>query len=296
MSVARERTGIERDRWRPAAYVVAFVATSLFCTAPGDRLEAAPPERAKPPHCAPATLIKGNVSRGKRRYYLPSHRSYARVKINRRGERWFCTESEAVAAGFRPAAAAKSRLRRAVADAADFIVPDDAPSRACSIKGNVSRDAKRYHVLGTPYYAETKVEPRRGDQWFCSEGDARAKGFERAGRYVAGRLSRLDRADCSLPDAPERPPGCTIKGNINSRKVRIYHVRGSQYYAETTVTRARGERWFCTEAEAVAAGWRAPRRAREPLACEAGGAVEAVAPEGTAAGLSPSRAVPASTN
>lgn len=51
-------------------------------------------------------------------------------------------------------------------------------------------------------------------------------------------------------------PGCLIKGNISSRGERIYHPPGCRYYAATKVDPARGERWFCTEQEAVAAGWR----------------------------------------
>jgi micrococcal nuclease len=48
-----------------------------------------------------------------------------------------------------------------------------------------------------------------------------------------------------------------IKGNISTNSgERIYHVPGQEYYDETVITEAKGERWFCTEAEAVAAGWR----------------------------------------
>ncbi len=55
------------------------------------------------------------------------------------------------------------------------------------------------------------------------------------------------------------PSGCQIKGNINSKGERIYHVPGAHSYAATKIDEARGERWFCDEAEARAAGWRAPR-------------------------------------
>jgi len=49
---------------------------------------------------------------------------------------------------------------------------------------------------------------------------------------------------------------CAIKGNISSKGERIYHVPGGRYYDATMIDTAKGERWFCTEAEAVAAGWR----------------------------------------
>lgn len=54
------------------------------------------------------------------------------------------------------------------------------------------------------------------------------------------------------------PPGCPIKGNISERG-RIYHAPWSRSYGRTRINTAKGERWFCSEAEAVAAGWRAPR-------------------------------------
>lgn len=54
------------------------------------------------------------------------------------------------------------------------------------------------------------------------------------------------------------PEGCPIKGNI-SRNGTIYHVPWSPWYRRTKINEAKGERWFCDEGEAVAAGWRAPR-------------------------------------
>lgn len=60
--------------------------------------------------------------------------------------------------------------------------------------------------------------------------------------------------------APQAPPGdCVIKGNISSSG-RIYHMPGQENYADTRIDTSRGERWFCTEAEAQAAGWRRARR------------------------------------
>ncbi len=50
--------------------------------------------------------------------------------------------------------------------------------------------------------------------------------------------------------------GCVIKGNFNTRGEKIYHVPGQKYYAETQISASHGERWFCSEQEARAAGWR----------------------------------------
>lgn len=54
------------------------------------------------------------------------------------------------------------------------------------------------------------------------------------------------------------PDGCPIKGNI-SRNGRIYHSPWSPWYGRTKISPEKGERWFCSEDEAVANGWRAPR-------------------------------------
>ena len=54
-------------------------------------------------------------------------------------------------------------------------------------------------------------------------------------------------------------PNCRIKGNISRSGERIFHVPGQDYYAKTQITVSKGERWFCTEAEARAAGWRKAR-------------------------------------
>ena len=52
-----------------------------------------------------------------------------------------------------------------------------------------------------------------------------------------------------------------IKGNISlSTGEKIYHVLGGYYYDATVIDESKGERWFCTEAEAVAAGWRKSKR------------------------------------
>ena len=53
---------------------------------------------------------------------------------------------------------------------------------------------------------------------------------------------------------------CRIKGNISHSGNRIYHVPGAMYYDRTQINQLRGERWFCSEREARAAGWRKARR------------------------------------
>lgn len=65
------------------------------------------------------------------------------------------------------------------------------------------------------------------------------------------RAEKWDRA------ARRAPGGCAIKGNISAAG-KIYHAPWSPWYARTRIDEDRGERWFCSEDEAIAAGWRVP--------------------------------------
>ncbi len=51
------------------------------------------------------------------------------------------------------------------------------------------------------------------------------------------------------------PTGCPIKGNVTANG-RIYHMPWSPWYGRVKMDGDKGKRWFCTEEEAVAAGWR----------------------------------------
>ena len=64
----------------------------------------------------------------------------------------------------------------------------------------------------------------------------------------------------ALRAVPETVAGCVIKGNVSAAGDRIYHMPGQRHYAETVISERKGERMFCSEAEARAAGWRRARR------------------------------------
>lgn len=56
-------------------------------------------------------------------------------------------------------------------------------------------------------------------------------------------------------------PGCDIKGNISyNTGESIYHTPGGDFYDRTQINLSKGERWFCSEEEAEAAGWRRSKR------------------------------------
>ena len=82
-------------------------------------------------------------------------------------------------------------------------------------------------------------------------------GRSRRPRHLAGRGG----AGLGVPRQPlghgqhAAPEGCAIKGNV-TRNGRIYHMPWSPWYAQIKMEPDKGKRWFCSEAEAVAAGWR----------------------------------------
>jgi hypothetical protein len=65
-------------------------------------------------------------------------------------------------------------------------------------------------------------------------------------------------ADACPEGCTSPKPGCDIKGNISIKKKGelIYHLPGQRWYDETVISPEKGERWFCTEEEAEANGWR----------------------------------------
>jgi endonuclease YncB( thermonuclease family) len=79
---------------------------------------------------------------------------------------------------------------------------------------------------------------------------------------VLGALSNPITAQAELlaPASSESAPSpdCTIKGNVNREGEPIYHMPGQHSYALINMSKP-GKRWFCSEEEAQAAGWRKAR-------------------------------------
>jgi hypothetical protein len=80
--------------------------------------------------------------------------------------------------------------------------------------------------------------------------------------FTLGAAAAIGGGLAWTPDTPNAfDSDCVIKGNINRYGgERIYHMPGDTYYGLTIVNLAAGERWFCSEAEARAAGWRRARK------------------------------------
>lgn len=62
------------------------------------------------------------------------------------------------------------------------------------------------------------------------------------------------------PDPTPAPPAIVIKGNISNSGEKIYHLPGGAYYDQVKIDEAAGERFFESEEEAIAAGWRKASR------------------------------------
>lgn len=76
-----------------------------------------------------------------------------------------------------------------------------------------------------------------------------------AGTFETPSDYRARRWEAAAQAAPK--PDCPIKGNVDRAGKRIYLLPYSRAYGWATVDVRRGERWFCTVAEAVDAGWQA---------------------------------------
>lgn len=103
---------------------------------------------------------------------------------------------------------------------------------------------------------------------FRSAQRGRAGGFtDYSNEAVAQCIAAMGRKPVPVVAAATATPsstasgksGCQIKGNI-SGSGKIYHLPGSDSYDRTKLDELKGERWFCTEEEARAAGWRARTR------------------------------------
>lgn len=109
-------------------------------------------------------------------------------------------------------------------------------------------------------YANVSTYPpdvRYTDRFRAAEAAARAagKGLWGAGCEVYQSPSSQEGSGAAV--VPSEGDACTIKGNIAQESgERIYHMPDCEYYNQTVVSEEKGERWFCSEGEAVAAGWR----------------------------------------
>lgn len=82
------------------------------------------------------------------------------------------------------------------------------------------------------------------------------------GGYAATQYAQFETPITGCPDGcAVKQTECDIKGNVSFNSgEKIYHVPGQEYYDETVINPGYGEKWFCTEQEAIDAGWRRSER------------------------------------
>lgn len=86
------------------------------------------------------------------------------------------------------------------------------------------------------------------------------KQYQSEAQSASKGLWNVNACPQKAPATSEKKSECVIKGNVSSTGDKIFHVPEGAYYDKTTIDESAGEKWFCSEAEAVAAGWRKSQR------------------------------------
>ncbi|MFT3973727.1 MAG: thermonuclease family protein [Amaricoccus sp.] len=124
-------------------------------------------------------------------------------------------------------------LARAYARYSDRYLPDEAEARAAG-RGL--------------WQAETEAPW----DWRRDRGKTEAIA-SRAPAPVAKPQAEASTTSKTAAATPE--PGCEIKGNIGGNGRKLYHTPEMASWSRTRIDPTRGERFFCDEAAALAAGW-----------------------------------------
>lgn len=118
--------------------------------------------------------------------------------------------------------------------------------------------------LRAGYTAERRREPRKAPSLTAITNTCPSAVSTKAWAALSWHGCALStpvnaQAQLLAPASAENAPNlqCTIKGNINRKGERFYHLPGG--YAKINMA-VSGKRWFCTEDEAMAAGWRRAAR------------------------------------
>ena len=95
---------------------------------------------------------------------------------------------------------------------------------------------------------------KNGFAYYRSAGALEQDELKVANTYAREHKIGIYSANCFQQDPPD--PKCPIKGNFddNSDK-KVYFLPSCSYYKPTVIMRFLGEQWFCSEAEAIKAGF-----------------------------------------
>lgn len=144
----------------------------------------------------------------------------------------------------------------------ELVTQSDGKTRAsgAAIQGVVSQSSTLQNVKPSPNKQRSAPSKRRRRKGGLIETILGLFGFViMAGIALLQIQSSPSRSPTPITSIVK--PDCVVKGNISiSTGARLYHVPGMRDYSGTIIDPSKGERWFCSESEAVAAGWqRAPR-------------------------------------
>lgn len=107
---------------------------------------------------------------------------------------------------------------------------------------------------GFAYSSSYPPDVKYQEQFILAQREAQE---DKRGLWGACADNTTNRPGVPSPEqSPQVNPSCVIKGNISSKEERIYHMPGCGSYDKTVIDESMGERWFCTEEEALKAGWR----------------------------------------
>ena len=107
---------------------------------------------------------------------------------------------------------------------------------------------------GYAYAASFPPDIKHQDQLTLAEAEAREL---RRGLWSACNVARSNESDHQVLGTSTDntlPTDCTIKGNI-SENGKLYHLPGCDSYNQVVISQQKGERWFCSESDALSAGW-----------------------------------------
>lgn len=159
------------------------------------------------------------------------------------GENWRCGQSAAL------------ELASAIGEAPISCQPTDVDryGRTVAVCSTAGRDINAWMVIQGWAVAYRQY----ADDYVPQEKEAQSAGRGIwSGTFMMPWEWRRGTRSHEVPPTRESGEGCSIKGNISSKGRHIYHVPGGRWYAETRIDASKGERWFCTEQEAISAGWR----------------------------------------
>lgn len=161
----------------------------------------------------------------------------------RAGERWDCGFAATAALAFRTA----GQWVTCVEESAD---EGDTPLALCYLGGLGGPEVNGWMVRAgwgvadqAPLFAEAEAAARAAGRGIWSSTFVPP---------AAWRLGQRLPIETATSDADAL---CSIKGDLGAEGERIYHLPGGAFYPGIAIDPDRGERWFCSEDEAQAAGW-----------------------------------------